>query len=136
MGDPFFDEHDDDTPEGYPYYSNITDDYSVNTFQVQTPFLVAIGSLFLFIFGLHIYKQSRNEESHPLRDRLCNRIDIQKKDIIYEDGPPHVCSICLEEYKKNDKLVQLKCKHVYHPGCINDWLDRQSSCPICRSEII
>ena len=137
MGD-LYDEHynDDDTPDEYPYYSNTTGDYSRNSLQENLPFYLTFGTFCLFIIIFHLYKHYTTENTHPLRDRLCNRIDIKKTEIIYQDGSPRLCSICLEEYKQNDKLLQLQCNHIYHPPCINDWLERQYSCPICRSEII
>lgn len=43
------------------------------------------------------------------------------------------CSICLEEFKTDESVVFLKCKHVYHIECIKSWLTKQSSkCPTCR----
>lgn len=45
------------------------------------------------------------------------------------------CSICLDEYKINDKIMILDCEHIYHKECIKLWLDKNDNCPICR-EII
>ena len=43
------------------------------------------------------------------------------------------CSICLEDYKFNEQLrMVMDCRHVYHVHCIDEWLTRHSSCPICR----
>lgn len=44
------------------------------------------------------------------------------------------CSICLEECKSsNDRIVELKCKHVFHDQCIRQWLTKQSTkCCVCR----
>lgn len=48
------------------------------------------------------------------------------------------CQICLMEHG-SDKLTQLKCKHVFHSHCIEEWLgfqsklDRDKTCPTCRS---
>ena len=55
-------------------------------------------------------------------------IDITDKDI--------TCSICLEDFTENTQLIQLNCDHMYHPDCINGWLQRQPSCPLCRCEFI
>ena len=43
------------------------------------------------------------------------------------------CTICLE---KPDKAIQLKCGHVFHKECINQWLPKNKTCPNCRELII
>ncbi len=50
------------------------------------------------------------------------------------------CSICLETYCDNDddcsSLFQRQylvvCKHSFHHHCIQQWLEHNDSCPICR----
>jgi hypothetical protein len=45
------------------------------------------------------------------------------------------CNICIEEFKLNDTLTNLKCNHFFHKNCIKTWLTKQSKkCPICRNE--
>ena len=42
------------------------------------------------------------------------------------------CIICLESFKKNDKLSIInKCGHYYHTKCLNLWFQRKESCPLC-----
>ena len=46
------------------------------------------------------------------------------------------CSICREIGKVGEeKCVELPCKHSFHFECIEPWLKRVSSCPICRKVI-
>ena len=52
------------------------------------------------------------------------------------------CSICLEDFKLNDECILLDCnenKHIFHKGnenCsgIKTWLERNNTCPMCRTE--
>jgi len=52
------------------------------------------------------------------------------------------CSICLDDFKKDDKCILLPCKensHFFHSGCdtcsgIKEWLKRKNTCPMCRTE--
>jgi len=46
------------------------------------------------------------------------------------------CSICLEKYKVNDKILNLKCDHKFHKDCINQWSKDNNTCPQCRENII
>ncbi|KAK6926975.1 Zinc finger, RING-type [Dillenia turbinata] len=46
------------------------------------------------------------------------------------------CAICLEELTNGDKCrILLKCGHVFHVQCIDQWLMplANPSCPICRA---
>lgn len=40
------------------------------------------------------------------------------------------CSICLDHIHKNKKT--LICSHSFHKQCIDNWLNVNSVCPICR----
>ena len=46
------------------------------------------------------------------------------------------CSICLEKYKLNEKIIQLDCDHIFHKSCFDLWFQKNNSCPICRDNII
>ena len=44
------------------------------------------------------------------------------------------CLICLDHYIDNDKIrVLSKCKHIYHKICIDKWVQKNNTCPICRT---
>ncbi|KAE8647607.1 hypothetical protein Csa_002829 [Cucumis sativus] len=48
------------------------------------------------------------------------------------------CVICLAEFEYGDELRVLpNCKHVFHKGCIDQWLPLRSLlCPLCREHTI
>lgn len=43
------------------------------------------------------------------------------------------CSICLDDLDRNIK--QLSCKHQFHAKCINEWIKRQRTCPMCKTPV-
>ncbi|KAL5079746.1 hypothetical protein RYX36_008167 [Vicia faba] len=46
------------------------------------------------------------------------------------------CSICLSKFEDVEILRLLpKCKHAFHIDCIDHWLEKHSSCPICRHKV-
>ncbi|XP_058104765.1 putative RING-H2 finger protein ATL35 [Magnolia sinica] len=43
------------------------------------------------------------------------------------------CSICLGEYQEKEILrIMPTCGHTFHLTCIDTWLHKQSTCPVCR----
>ena len=44
------------------------------------------------------------------------------------------CSICLDEFRKNEKIITLEsCKHFFHKECLDIWLQDHNTCPVCRA---
>uniref|UniRef100_A0A914EGN6 RING-type E3 ubiquitin transferase n=1 Tax=Acrobeloides nanus TaxID=290746 RepID=A0A914EGN6_9BILA len=45
------------------------------------------------------------------------------------------CTTCMEEFKPNESVAVLDCQHIFHRPCIDPWLERHNTCPICRQEV-
>jgi hypothetical protein len=48
-----------------------------------------------------------------------------------------MCVICMRRFTaspKNNRLFvkRAKCAHVYHADCLNRWLEKHTTCPMCR----
>jgi len=41
-----------------------------------------------------------------------------------------ICGICLDEMNVGRYLI---CVHRFHEGCVNRWLRRSRTCPVCRT---
>ncbi|KAM3253756.1 hypothetical protein ACQJBY_047698 [Aegilops geniculata] len=52
-----------------------------------------------------------------------------------DDTDTHTtCAVCLAEYADGDELRLLpSCKHAFHRLCVDEWLRRRPSCPLCRT---
>ncbi|KDP36092.1 hypothetical protein JCGZ_08736 [Jatropha curcas] len=60
---------------------------------------------------------------------LYSEAKIQKK-----DSTASCCSICLADYKSTDMLRLLPdCGHLFHLKCVDQWLRRHPTCPVCRT---
>ena len=47
------------------------------------------------------------------------------------------CAICLEDFVVGESCQVLPvCNHIFHSNCINYWLKKKLTCPICRNCII
>lgn len=46
------------------------------------------------------------------------------------------CSICLQDAAEGEKMRRLTaCSHCFHAGCIDPWLEKRSTCPLCRAQV-
>lgn len=45
------------------------------------------------------------------------------------------CSICFEEFEQGEFQRTLPCFHVFHRACVDQWLVRSGTCPICKLRI-
>jgi hypothetical protein len=48
---------------------------------------------------------------------------------------PPTCPVCHDTINVGVKGMFMPCGHVYHPDCLNQWLEKQNSCPVCRFEL-
>ncbi|CAD8146488.1 unnamed protein product [Paramecium octaurelia] len=46
------------------------------------------------------------------------------------------CSICCNNFSKDETIIQLPCKHIFHQSCLFSWLDHSTKCPNCRSDVL
>ncbi|XP_057740263.1 E3 ubiquitin-protein ligase ATL31-like isoform X1 [Arachis stenosperma] len=55
-----------------------------------------------------------------------------------EMKPRHVqCTVCLSEFKEEEKVRSLKCQHVFHRDCLDTWLQEyRATCPLCRVKLL
>ncbi|CAD8069872.1 unnamed protein product [Paramecium sonneborni] len=46
------------------------------------------------------------------------------------------CSICCNQFEKDELIIQLPCKHIYHKFCVESWLQNSTKCPNCRADVL
>ncbi|XP_057969180.1 putative RING-H2 finger protein ATL21B [Malania oleifera] len=46
------------------------------------------------------------------------------------------CTICLSEYRPREIVRSIpECNHYFHSNCIEEWLSKNATCPLCRISI-
>ena len=76
------------------------------------------------------------EEAYQKNIRIINRnILIKTFKLENNESNDDSCSICLNNYKKEELVSVLNCNHKFHTECIKKWFDNKTNCPYCRKDI-
>jgi len=59
--------------------------------------------------------------------------ELEKQRVRSEDEGS--CPICLKKFEVGEEKSSLPCKHGFHMDCLLPWLQKTSSCPLCRAEL-
>lgn len=86
---------------------------------------------YYFITFLKVFCRKRNHTNHdPLLN--CKILIVSNNE---EEEEEEVCSICLDFFQQNQRLLELPCEHKYHESCIVPWLENNDKCPLCRDNV-
>ncbi|EEF28458.1 conserved hypothetical protein [Ricinus communis] len=54
-----------------------------------------------------------------------------------EEQETAACAVCLSEFTEGESVRNLECKHLFHNGCLDKWLQQcKSTCPLCRNKVV
>ncbi|KAI4292236.1 hypothetical protein PAPHI01_1510 [Pancytospora philotis] len=54
----------------------------------------------------------------------------------FASGASHECSICRDEFQGEDVVKMLKCGHLFHSACIDEWINIKKLCPLCKKDFM
>ncbi|XP_019172420.1 PREDICTED: NEP1-interacting protein-like 1 [Ipomoea nil] len=64
------------------------------------------------------------------------KIVISSDDNADASGERVSCSVCLQDFQAGETVRSLPhCHHMFHLPCIDPWLLRHGSCPLCRRDL-
>ncbi|KAF5197629.1 Ring-h2 finger protein [Thalictrum thalictroides] len=121
-------------------------------FFVSILFFVFVGVASIFITSIHIFIVSRRRflsrgRHHDVSMEFdffdCGVTGISLHDLnklpcfsygsVLNLVETRDCAVCLEGFQEEEVFRLLPgCKHAFHVNCIDFWLKKSSSCPICR----
>ncbi|CAA7391455.1 unnamed protein product [Spirodela intermedia] len=65
-----------------------------------------------------------------------SKIRLTVENLADSSGEKLCCSVCLQDLQAGEIVRCLPhCGHMFHLPCIDDWLIRHGSCPLCRHDL-
>ena len=119
-------------PEWYDQFQNI--DNTADALFAIMNMMNVLEPIFSVIDPLQIVMQN-SENDLQLRRHDNVNLNINSQFYHTTDKKYDTCSICTDNYEKNDIVSVLGCGHIYHPNCIKEWGKYKPNCPVCNSEI-
>ena len=134
--------HHKDDPTKSPIYVVDVVMLAIQYAQICLPCVFAIAMVPVFCFclpcvirllaALHEPNQGRGASRRAIND-LPVVTYHEAMDLGGDDEPS--CPVCFTTFADGDRLRILPCKHSFHQRCIDEWLNRNASCPLCRRSI-
>ncbi|KAK9071456.1 hypothetical protein SSX86_010025 [Deinandra increscens subsp. villosa] len=64
------------------------------------------------------------------------KIAVTSDNNLDDSGERVSCSVCLQDFQLGETVRSLpQCHHMFHLPCIDKWLVRHGSCPLCRRDL-
>lgn len=116
----------------YNYNENTQEYYNSNQYH-QNSTLVAFS--FLALIALCILILQATSSLIYLKNKCSEYSKLKEfEQTFIQNNFEEQCSICLEVYQANDKILKLYCNHFFHKECLQQWFrnKKENNCPLCR----
>jgi hypothetical protein len=153
-------------PDEYPHFRDMLDKHSpfwnwglngrINGTTIQgqkrtSVLFVSVSFIILMLISLAwliFYYVQRFRYIHAkdqLERKLCSQAkralqiistSVLKKDDLEAKDFFDTCAVCIENYRVEDIVRILPCKHQFHKSCIDQWLLEKRTCPMCKMDIL
>ena len=87
--------------------------------------------LYLLLKGINVYarfKAARRAVFFVLRRESTGLVPTEQE----AQAAGNICSICHDTF---NEPIKIQCGHIFCENCLEEWLARDRTCPICRSTI-
>jgi hypothetical protein len=94
------------------------------------------------IVVIYVWSTTVDNQEKPkkIRHNILSKLDIEPyyKGGMSLGGVTPDCAICINKIESNEYIRKLKCNHLFHKKCVDNWLKKNienPSCPMCRSKV-
>ncbi len=77
------------------------------------------------------FEELTDVEVKTLHETVNKETEIE---VFYESKKGY-CTICCEDIIYSQIIRKFKCGHTFHYKCIDEWLENNTKCPVCRYDI-
>ncbi|XP_003471771.3 E3 ubiquitin-protein ligase RNF149 isoform X2 [Cavia porcellus] len=121
-------------------HMQLADSHQPFVFAFITVMILSSASLVFYCVQYFLYtgsplgNQSHRKKSKKVIGRLplCT-VKHGEKGV---DVDAENCAVCIENFKVNDLIRILPCRHIFHSTCIDPWLLDHRTCPMCKLDVI
>ncbi len=75
------------------------------------------------------YKNDYNKNNNSIINDKFNRIETVIFDI--DNAIYYQCGICMDSFNDQESVKKLKCGHIYHKECLEQWIQTNNNCQLC-----
>lgn len=134
-----YEKYDDYDTYNNDFNSNNTLNNDGNQFSqmlVGIIFLVGISFLSVCCRQQSRYDTDLSIRNNTLNENLIETINQSEENYNINIHNNEECSICLDYFNNDKKIIKLNCDHIFHTECIKLWIENNNTCPLCRTKEI
>ena len=123
------------SPFNDQYFESPTEDFFMDNFasNFTSNFFNPMARI---VFTNTMNDQNQHMGSPPASKKSKMAKEYCKKDEKDPSKFEHpTCSVCLMDIQDGEDTILVPCGHMFHEGCITQWLNIHNSCPVCRFEL-
>ena len=130
-------------PESNMPNNNVINNTDSDYLEAEANFFDIIFNMLLFFLivqcfmRLYLYLKSYNTRTQ-LQITLNNDNYNFNRIILKDEFENDTCSICLDELysdENQDEIIQIRCNHMFHKKCLDEWIRQKKTCPLCKVEL-
>lgn len=111
----------------------------INLFLIGICFLCCLCTFICFGIVYMLNPETfGQQENRGATKKVIDKLETKKFEIDLIDVDDAKCAICLSDYEEGEILRFLPCnpkKHHFHRNCVDEWLQLNKACPICKRSI-